>query len=111
MTPLQKYLNKELKKYPEVKTDLDKFGEAINTFLTENDIQILINISKGTQKPEIWDNVGLGTVVAFYVILKTIVPIARKMFESLDKKGLGISDKEGLADALCGLVKEEIMEA
>ena len=54
---------------------------------------------------------GLGPVVTFYAILKTIAPIARKMFESLDKKGLGISDKEGLADALCGLVKEEIMEA
>lgn len=109
MTPVQEYLNKKTKSGKEL--NLDTFGEIIDEFLDANDVQMLITIPKGTNRPKVQDNIGIGPVGAFYFILKCITPIANDMFYLFDDKGGEAFEKEKLADALCELVKNEIMEA
>ena len=108
MTPMQEYLKE---KNQEKALNIDTFGEIIDEFLDANDVQMLITIPKGTNRPAVKDNVGIGPVGAFYFILKCIAPIANDMFSLFDDKGGEAFEKEKLADALCDLVKNEIMEA
>lgn len=109
MTPLQKHIKEEREKGKEL--NLDTFGEIVDAFLDANDCQMLITIPKGTNRPTVQDNIGIGPVGAFYFILKCIAPIANDMFSLFDDKGGEAFEKEKLADALCDLVKNEIMEA
>lgn len=109
MTPLQKHIKEEREKGKEL--NLDTFGEIVDAFLDANDCQMLITIPKGTNRPAVQDNIGIGPVGAFYFILKCIAPIANDMFSLFDDKGGEAFEKEKLADALCELVKNEIMEA
>ena len=108
MTPMQEYLKE---KNQEKALNIDTFGEIIDEFLDANDVQMLITIPKGTNRPKVEDNIGIGPVGAFYFILKCIAPIANDMFSLFDDKGGEAFEKEKLADALCDLVKNEIMEA
>lgn len=109
MTPVQEYLNKKTKSGTEL--NLDTFGEIIDEFLDANDVKMLITIPKGTNRPAVKDNIGIGPVGAFYFILKCIAPIANDMFSLFGDKSGEAFEKEKLADALCDLVKNEIMEA
>ena len=108
MTPLQKHIKEQEEKR---ELNIDTFGKIMDEFLDANDIQMLITIPKGTNRPHVEDNLGLGPVGTFYFILKCITPIARDMFYLFDKDRGAAIDKEKLADALCDLVKGEIMEA
>ena len=108
MTPMQEYLKE---KNQEKALNIDTFGEIIDECLEANDVQMLITIPKGTNRPKVEDNIGIGPVGAFYFILKCIAPIANDMFSMFDKRGGEAFEKGKLADVLCELVKNEIMEA
>ena len=109
MTPVQKHFEKEVKSGK--KLDLDTFGEMMDEFLNQFDCQMLITIPKGTDRPEIKENMGIGPIGALYFILKAITPITKETFRVLDERGGESFDKEGLADAICELIKAEIMDA
>lgn len=109
MTPLQKHIKEEREKGKEL--NLDTFGEIIDAFLDANDCQMLITIPKGTNRPEVKENMGIGPIGALYFILKAITPITNDIFNMFDKRGGEAFEKEKLADAICDLVKQEILEA
>ena len=88
--------------------DLDKFGEIIGNFLKDNDVSMLINIPDGTLDPIIKDNVGMGSVIRFYILLIALESIGKQL-----KSDMGITSQEkweGAIDAILKLVKKDLME-
>lgn len=90
--------------------DLEKFGEIIDNFLKENHIQMLIEMPEGTLNSVVTDNVGIGSVVKFYILLNSLGTIGKEM-----KKDMNISsdDKEGwekVVDRILDLVKNDLLE-
>lgn len=88
--------------------DLDKFGEIIDNFLKDNDVSMLINIPDGTLDPIIKDNVGMGSVIRFYILLIALESIGKQL-----KSDMGIASQEEWEKAIDGilkLVKKDLME-
>ena len=88
--------------------DLDKFGEIIDNFLKDNNISMLIEVPEGTLDPIVKDNVGMGSVIRFYILLITLESIGKQL-----KSDMGITSQEkweGAIDAILKLVKKDLME-
>ncbi len=84
---------------------LDKFGEIIDDFLTKNYIQMLVEMPKGTQNVTIIDNTEAGPVIHFYILLKALPAVFKKLAEMID-----INPAEDFIDTTLGMVKSEILE-
>lgn len=80
--------------------DLDKFGEIMDNFLKKNEIQMLLTIPEGSNEFHVKDNVGLGSVVHFYILLGGIGTVLEEML-----RDMGI-DKESEEARL--IVKESL---
>ena len=88
--------------------DLDKFGEIIGNFLKDNDVSMLINIPDGTLDPIIKDNVGMGSVIRFYILLIALESIGKQL-----RSDMGIALQEEWKRAIAGilnLVRRDLME-
>lgn len=90
--------------------NLDTFGEIVNEFLKENKIQMLITIPKGSITPEVRDNVGLGPVVHFYILLKALTTVVKEMVDAMSINA-GSPEWEHTVDAILSLVKQDIMDS
>lgn len=90
------------------KLDLDSFGEIMDQFLKDNEIQMLLTMEKGTLDVSVEDNVLMGSVVRFYILLNAINTICDSM-----RKDMGIDGKSPewaeAVDVLLQLVKEEML--
>ena len=86
---------------------IETFGEIMDEFLKTSHVQMLIDIPEGTIEPEITDNIGMGGVMQFYILLTAIVPIYKNMLIPL----LDPAKKEDFIDSILGLLKEDLMEA
>ncbi len=84
---------------------LDKFGEIMDDFLTKNHIQMLVEMPKGTQNVTIIDNTEAGPVIHFYILLKALPAVFKKLAEMID-----INPAEDFIDTTLGMVKSEILE-
>lgn len=88
--------------------NLDSFGEIIDRFLMDNEVQMLLTLPKGTIDVQVQDNTGLGSTVQFYILLNAIEPICDAM-----RKGMGIDRKsaewEKVVDTLLGMIKDEMI--
>lgn len=88
--------------------NLDSFGEIIDRFLMDNEVQMLLTLPKGTIGVQVQDNTGLGSIVQFYILLNAIKPICDAVL-----KDMGIERKsaewEKVVDTLLGMIKGEIM--
>ena len=93
---------------PEEEILLDKFGKLMDEFIQENRIQMLIEMPEGTNDPEIKDNVRMGPVVQFYILLAGLVQVFREMVYYL-RRGGGF-DWEPFIDTCLEMVKAEITE-
>ena len=91
-------MNKEL--------TIETFGEIMDEFLKANHIQVLIDITEGTNEPEIRDNTGLGVAVWFYILMAAMA----KVIGELDKKILDHEKREDFIDACLAMVKDELMQ-
>ena len=89
------------------KLDLDSFGEIMDKFILDNDISLLINMTAGTIEPEIQDNIGMGPVMQFYILLNAL---PRIVTETMDLMWIPDSEREHLYDELLKLVKDDILE-
>ena len=88
--------------------DLDKFGEIIGNFLKDNDVSMLINIPDGTLDPIIKDNVGMGSVIRFYILLIALESIGKQL-----RSDMGIALQEEWERAIAGildLVRRDLMK-
>lgn len=86
--------------------DLEQFGDIIDRVLTDNHVQLLIDMPPGTQAVTLEDTIGLGPVPQFYILLKALPAVFREFSHILKK-----DCDEKFIDGLLDLVKEEILEA
>lgn len=90
--------------------NLDTFGEIVDEFLKENEIQMLITIPEGSITPEVRDNVGLGPVVHFYILLKALTTVVKETVDAMSINA-GSPEWEHTVDAILSLVKQDIMDS
>lgn len=92
----------------EKKIDLDSFGEIIDRILEEHKFVMLLTMPEGTQEVQIKDNMGLGSTVQFFAMLKGIETIIKTMQEEvgLDTAAPGW---EQTVDAMLAMVKADIL--
>ena len=90
--------------------NLDTFGEIVDEFLKENEIQMLITIPKGSITPEMRDNVVLGPVVRFYILLKALTTVAKETVDAMSINA-GSPEREHTVDTILSLVKQDIMDS
>ena len=90
------------------KLTLDSFGEIMDQFLKDNKVCMLLTLPEGTQDVQVEDNVHLGSVVQFYILLNGIIPICSAMLKDMgiDRKS---AEWEKVVDTLLGMIKDEIM--
>jgi len=105
MTPLQKHLKEEQNKGTTF--DLDSFGEIMDKFILENDVQMIVTLPAGEKTPKVVDNIGGGPVMTFYLLLNAIGPVFHDLLAICGPKAM---DKEKLADALLELVRADMLE-
>ena len=93
----------------EKKTDLDSFEGIIDRILEKHKFVILLTMPEGTQEVQIKDNMGLGSTVQFYAMLKGIETIIKTMQTEvgLDTAAPGW---EQTVDALLAMVKADILD-
>ena len=90
--------------------DLDTFGEIVDEFLKENEIQMLITIPEGSMTPEMRDNVVLGPVIRFYILLKALTTVAKETVDAMSINA-GSPEWEHTVDVMLSLVKQDIMDS
>ena len=92
----------------EKKMDLDCFGDMINRILEEHKLVMLLTMPEGTQEVQIKDNMGLGSTVQFFAMLKGIETIIKTMQTEvgLDTAAPGW---EQTVDAMLAMVKADIL--
>lgn len=90
------------------KLDMDSFGEIMDKFILENEVGMSIIMPEGTIEPEIQDNIGMGPVMQFYIVLNALVDITKNV---TDLMGIEKDAREDMVDGILGLVKKDIMEA
>lgn len=86
--------------------NIDTFGEIMDEFLKRAPVQMLIEMPEGTIEPEITDNVGLGSVVQFYILLQALCPIYKEIHDTL----LDHSRHEQFIDDLLAVIKSDLMD-
>lgn len=90
------------------KLDLDSFGDIVDKFLEENEVEMLLTMPKGTQVVQVKDNVNLGPTVQFHIMLNSIEAICKEL-----RTLLGIDaaspEWEHTVDVMLGMVKREIL--
>lgn len=87
---------------------LDIFGEIMDQFLNDNEVCMLLTLPEGTLDVQVQDNLRLGSVLRFYVLLNAIKPICDAVLKDMgiDRKS---TEWEEVADTLLGMIKDEIM--
>ena len=90
--------------------NLDTFGEIVDEFLKENKIQMLITLPEGSITPEVRDNVGLGPVVHFYILLNALTAVVKETVDVMSIDA-GSPEWEHTVDAILSLVKQDIMDS
>ena len=93
------------------KTDLDRIGEAMDEFIRENEISMLITMPKGTQEPEIESNVGdLGPVCHLYFLLAAMGNTMEDMIEMFDAVERGEFNREQFVDGMLDMIRENLLK-
>ena len=82
----------------------------MDEFLKENEIQMLITIPEGSITPETMDNVGLGPIVHFYILLKALTTVVKETVDAMSINA-GSPEWEHTVDAILSLVKQDIMDS
>ena len=102
---LQDNFGEDLKVPPTL--GLDSFTKIIDDFLTKNNVKMLVEMPEDTQDVTVTDNIGAGSVVTFFILLKVLPPVMGQMVADMGVDG---SRREGLVDAFLKMVKDELMD-
>ena len=88
---------------------IERWGKVINDMLELMNVQVMIEMPEGTLEAKVTDNLDMGGVVQFYVILNAIKPAYEKMRSEVT---LELNDEgwEKVVDGLLTMVKKEMME-
>ena len=90
------------------KLDLDTFGGIIDQLLTDNEVNMLLTLPAGTLDVQVQDNLGLGSVIQFYIILNCIKPVCNAMLQQMkiDKTS---PEWTKTVDTFLGMIKNEMV--
>ena len=90
-------------------SNVEAFGGIIDQLLTENEVNMLITLPKGSLDVQIQENIKLGSVIRFYIFFNCIKPITDKL-----AKEAGINKKSaewaGIVNTLLAMIKEEMLK-
>lgn len=91
------------------KLNIEALGKIIDQFLTENEVNMLITLPKGSLEAQIQENIKLGSVIRFYISLNCIKPIVDEFAKEaeIDKTS---AEWEGIVDTYLAMIKKEIIE-
>lgn len=92
--------------------NLDAFGEIMDKFIKESEIQMLITLPEGSVDTEVRDNINAGGVIQFYIMLNAFPSVAKRMKEDMKRADLELDESkwEDVVDALLELLKKDLME-
>lgn len=96
---------KKLENVPDEETMMDKYGEVMNTFLTDADVQLSVLMAAGDQEAEVIDNIGMGPVPQLFILMKGLAETLANFGDLLE-----MIDVEGFLDGTLQMIKEEILE-
>lgn len=88
------------------KLTIEKFGEIMDGFLQENEIDLLITLPEGSMDPKLQDNAGMGPVVQLYILLAALPVILGKTLAMMQ---IDESEKESVVDGMLEMVKGELL--
>lgn len=91
------------------KMDLDSIGEIIDSTLEENEVNMLLTMPEGSQDVQVEDNIGLGGVAQFCIILNSIKPVIKNI-QAETSIGTSGPEWEEVVDTLLLVIKQELME-
>ena len=91
------------------KFGLDAFGDMVDKFLEENEIEMLLTMPKGTLAVQVKDNTMLGATVQLYIMLQGITPICKEMQNQLGIDAMSPEWKE-LVRSILGLFACNMLE-
>lgn len=89
--------------------NIEAFGEIIEQYLTENEVNMLITLPKGSLDVQIRENIELGGVIRFYIFIRCIKPMIDEVAKEV---GANKKSKEwaGVVNGLLAMIKEEMLE-
>ena len=101
-------LNEEMEDEKMSKLDLNSFGEIIDQFLIDNEVNMLLTLPAGTLDVQVQDNVGAGCVIQFYILLNSIKSICNAMVQQM---GIDKTSPEWTktVDTFLGMIKNEMV--
>ena len=85
--------------------NIDTFGEIMDKWIYENDIQLLIEIPEGTNEAIVKDNCCDVGVMQFYILLTAMKQVYKNIYDKL----LDPVKEEEFIDGILELVKEDLM--
>lgn len=88
------------------KMSIDEFGEMMDQVIKDAPVKLLIDMPEGTTEAQLKDNMGMGAVMQFYIILNAVERIYADLCDKLD-----LEDTDLIADSLCDLLKESMKGA
>lgn len=83
--------------------NLDVFGQAMDKFIKDNNVVLQIKMPAGTITADVQDNLGLGPVVQFYIILNSVETIYKSMLEQME-----VEHDDNVLDSILELLKSSI---
>lgn len=90
----------------ENKGQIEIFGEVMDEVIKRYNVAMLIDMPEGTMAPKLTDNVHLGPVIQFYILLHALAAVFKQMCEFVD---VDPEKKEDLVDGLLAMVKDEVL--
>lgn len=82
------------------KLNIEALGKIIDQFLTENEVNMLITLPKGSLDAQIQENIKFGSVVRFYIFLNCIKPIVNEFAKKQESTRRLRNGKESLINIL-----------
>ena len=90
------------------KLNIETFGEIVDQFLTENEVNMLITLPKGSLDAQIQENINLGSVVRFYIFLNCINPIVDELAKELEIDKTS-AEWEEVVNTYLAMIKKELI--
>ena len=88
--------------------DIDSFGEIMDKFLKENDINMLIEMPKGTLKAEVRNNCEMPGVVDLYILLNALPSVFETVFDQIENDNK--TNQRDIVHDMMKMVENELIE-
>lgn len=94
--------------------NIDTFGGIMDDFIKGSNIQLVIEMPKGTIEPTLSDNMFNAPVIQLYILMNAIGPTIKKIWETTDSDGNPMFRPDTMGefiDVVLKMIKADIMES